>query len=139
MQLGTPLPFSSIHARSPGPADIGSLDALAPPLAELDRRIETVRSAVIDVRALLAELPLLQQALPLVGCAAWRSAAAEHYEARLDELVARVGLARSALEQAELELTATVLRLERERDDAALQLSLAGASAATPAPGGGWR
>jgi len=99
-----------------------SADELAPGLAELDRRIDAVRSAAGETRVLLDELPTLQQTLPLVGCASWRSAAAEHYEARLDELVSRVGLARSALEQAELELGATLLRLERERDEALAQL-----------------
>ncbi|GAA2447150.1 hypothetical protein [Agromyces soli] len=122
-------PASPTHAPS-------FTDPLAPELAGLDRRIEAVRATAVQTRALLDELPVLQLSLPLVGCVSWRSAAAEHYEARLEELVSRVGLARSALEQAELELSATLIRLEGERDQTLARLvAMAGAGAgAGPGP-----
>ncbi|MFD6055637.1 hypothetical protein [Agromyces sp. NPDC060279] len=115
-------------------------DPLAAELVGLDRRIEAVRATAVQTRVLLDELPVLQQSLPLVGCASWRSAAAEHYEARLDELVSRVDLARSALEQAELELNATLIRLQDERDEAQARLvAMAGAGPAPAEPTRGWR
>ncbi|GLU88152.1 hypothetical protein Agsp01_04070 [Agromyces sp. NBRC 114283] len=141
------------HAREMPPAPTfapSPADQFAPELLGLDQRIEAMRATAAQTRALLDELPALQHSLPLLGCASWRSAAAEHYEARLEELVSRVGLARSALEQAELELNATLIRLERERDEALAQLVAAPGSGsgpgAGPAPGAlggptawGWR